>query len=212
MSDEIGGRPDVVVVGAIRRSEPVQDLLLLTAEHHTGVAVHSQLTSNRRSDDRCPVNLVGKVAHVLLQHIRKDVKGTVLVSLHALGDAQDGLARLRQLGQLFTGPVHTERVDAAHDDVGPLDGFGSVSKVIGLDAFVDLELENRMLPGGLDGINDLVIEVGADETDVIAVLDSGEGQCGSHDARTEHCNLEHLRTSEGGLWPGNGPDTIHANH
>ena len=69
-----------------------------------------------------------------------------------------------------------------------------------------------MLPGGLNGINDLIIEVGADETDVIAVLDSGEGQCGGHDARTEHCNLEHLRTSEGGLWPGNGPDTIHANH
>ena len=83
--------------------------------------------------------------------------------------------------------------------------------MIGLDALVDFEFKDRVFPGDLNGIDDLVIKLGANEADFVTVLDGGEGQCGGHDTCTEHCNPEHLRTSEAGLWPDCGPDTIHAN-
>mgnify|MGYP001057863205 FL=1 len=82
--------------------------------------------------------------------------------------------------------------------------------MVRLDALVNLEFKDRVLPGGLNGIDDVVIEVGANEADFVTVFDSREGQCGGHDTRTKHGNPEHLRTSEGGLWPGCGPDAIHA--
>ena len=82
--------------------------------------------------------------------------------------------------------------------------------MVRLDALVNLKFKNRVLPGGLNGIDDVVIEVGANEADFVAVFDSGEGQCGGHDTRTKHGNPEHLRTSEDGLRPGCGPDAIHA--
>ena len=47
--------------------------------------------------------------------------------------------------------------------------------MVRLDALVNLKFKNRVLPGGLNGIDDVVIEVGANEADFVAVLDSREG-------------------------------------
>lgn len=46
--------------------------------------------------------------------------------------------------------------------------------MVRLDALVNLKFKNRVLPGGLNGIDDVVIEVGANEADFVAVFDSGK--------------------------------------
>ena len=94
MTDEVGRRPDVVVVGAVCRRQAVKDLLLLAAEYDAGVTMHRQLTGNGRSNNGRPVDLVGKVPHVLLQYLGQDVEGAVLIGLHTLSYAQDDLPGL----------------------------------------------------------------------------------------------------------------------
>ena len=91
MTDEVGRRPDVVVVGAVCRNQAVADLLLLAAEYDAGVTMHRQFTGIGRSNNGRPVGLVGKVPHVLLQYLGQDVKGAVLIGLPALCYAQDDL-------------------------------------------------------------------------------------------------------------------------
>ena len=53
--------------------------------------MHRQFTGIGRSNNGRPVGLVGKVPHVLLQYLGQDVKGAVLIGLHALCYSQDDL-------------------------------------------------------------------------------------------------------------------------
>ena len=94
MTDEVGRRPDVVVVGAVCRNQAVADLLLLAAEYDAGVALYRQLTGDGRSDYGRPVDLTGEVLHMLLQYLGQDVEGAILIGLHTLSYTQDGLPGL----------------------------------------------------------------------------------------------------------------------
>jgi len=47
--------------------------------------------------------------------------------------------------------------------------------MVSLDALVNLELKDGVLPGELNRVDDVVIEVGTNEADFVAVLDSREG-------------------------------------
>ena len=150
-----------------------------------------ELAGDGGADDGRPVHLIGQRAHLLLEDVGEDVEGAVLLGVHALGDRQDGLARLGQPGQLLAGPLDAEGVDAAHDDVGALDGLGRLGEVVGLDGLGDLETQHRVGAVLLDGIDDLVVEMGSDQVDLVAVLGGREGEGGRHDARAQDCDLGH---------------------
>ena len=181
----------MVVVGAEQIGHPRDVFLVLGAEDHTGVVMHCHLAGDGRAGDGRPLALVRQFAEFLANDVGQDVQGAVLIGLHALGDRQDLRSGLDEPLELLGDPVDAEAVHAAHDQVGVGERLLGVGQLVGGDAGGNLEIEVRVDPGGLDGGDDLFIEVGAHECHGVAVVGQGRGQCGGHDACAEDCDLCH---------------------
>jgi hypothetical protein len=99
--------------------------------------------------------------------------------------------RLEQRRELHAGPAHPEGVDAAHDDIGAIERLLGLLELEGRGRLGDLEVEARMHTPLLDAVDDLAIEVSADQTHLVAVVRErkGEGRC--HYARAENTNGRH---------------------
>ncbi len=75
--DEVGGRPDVVVVGPVHVSYGLDRVAVLTVEHHAGLPSDRQLAGDARSHDRRPGDLVRQVTDRALQDVREDAQGAI---------------------------------------------------------------------------------------------------------------------------------------
>jgi hypothetical protein len=89
-------------------------------------------------------------------------------------------AGLEQAGKMFTSPAHTERVDAAHDDIGAIERLLGLLELECLDHPGDLEVEARMHAPLLDAVDDLPVEVRADQAHLVPVVRERKGEGRRH--------------------------------
>ena len=82
--------------------------------------------------------------------------------------------------ELPTGPAHTERVDPAHNDIGTIERLLGPFELEGLGRPGDLEVEARMHSCFLDAVDDLTVEVRADQAHLVAVVRERKGEGRGH--------------------------------
>jgi hypothetical protein len=99
--------------------------------------------------------------------------------------------RLEQRRELPAGPAHTERVDPAHDDVSPIERLLGLLELEGLGRLGDLEVEARMHASLLDAVDDLTVEVRADQTYLVAVVRERKSEGCRHYAGAKNANGPH---------------------
>src|SRR5918995_79235 len=92
---------------------------------------------------------------------------------------------------MFAGPAHPERVDAAHDDIGPIARLLGLFELEGSGRLGDLEVEARMHAPLLDAVDDLTVEVGADQAHLVAVVRERKSEGRRHYARAKNANGRH---------------------
>ena len=161
----------MVVIGAEEIRDEVQIALIMTTEHHARIVVHRELTGDRGAGDRVPRDPLREFGiKVGLDDVGKQLERAVLICAHALGDGQELLARLQEVGQLFTRPLDTKRVHAAHDNVCAVDNFLCFLELMSGDTWVDFEAQIRVDASLLDRIDNLTVKEGTDEMDIITVF------------------------------------------
>lgn len=116
----------------------------------------------------------------------QDGEVAVIIGLHTLGEGDHVHSRAQQGGQLLACPLNPERVDPAHHELDPLEGPRRVLQLVGGHPLGHLQTQVRVDARFLDGCDDLPVEVGADETHLVAVVGQGGGQGGGHDSRAKH--------------------------
>src|ERR671920_2101094 len=89
------------------------------------------------------------------------------------------------------GPPHPERVDTAHDDIGPIERLLGLLELEGYGCLGDLEVEARMHARLLDAVDDLTVEVGADQAHLVAVVRERKSEGCRHYARAKNANGRH---------------------
>lgn len=182
----------MVVVGLEEFLPHVQDLLVLAGEGHAGVAVDRHFAGDRRTGDGGEGDLLAQFLGELVgQHVRQDLQVALVVGAQALGQRHHVHAGAQQPGELLTGPLDAEGVDTAHHEVDALEGLVGVLELVGLGALGHLELQIGVDAGLLDRVDDLAVQVGADQTDRVPVVGEGGGQGRGHDAGAEHDECRH---------------------
>src|SRR5215203_2137063 len=89
------------------------------------------------------------------------------------------------------GPAHTERVDAAHDDIGPIERLLGLLELEGSGRLGDLAVEDRMHYCFLDGVDDLTVEVRADQAHLVTVVRERKSEGCRHYAGAKNANGRH---------------------
>jgi energy-coupling factor transporter ATP-binding protein EcfA2 len=133
----------------------------------------------------------GFLPHLTGEHLGEDAQVAALRGLHPLGDGEDVHARLEQRRELAAGPAHPERVDPAHDDIGPIERLLGLLELEGSGRPGDLEVEARMHPRLLDAVDDFTVEVRADQAHLVAVVRERKSEGRGHYARAKNTNGRH---------------------
>src|SRR5215216_1632776 len=89
------------------------------------------------------------------------------------------------------GPAHPERVDPAQDDIRPIERLLGLLELEGSGRLGDLEVEARMHARLLDALDDLTVEVRADQAYLVAVVRERKGEGRGHYARAKNANGRH---------------------
>src|ERR687898_3188263 len=92
---------------------------------------------------------------------------------------------------MFAGPAHPERVDPAHDDIGAVESLFGLLELEGPGRLGDLEVEARMHAPLLDAVDDLTVEVRADQAHLVAVVRERKSEGRRHYAGAKNANGRH---------------------
>ncbi len=106
----------------------------------------------------------------------------------------------RQDGAQHVGrPVDAQGVDAEDDEVRAVHGFVQAVVGVGDDGRRKREVEFGMPAGFVDFLDDVAVQVGADEADLVAVVREGCAECAAHEACAEDDDMCHAMPS-GWYW------------
>src|SRR5215216_6468744 len=89
------------------------------------------------------------------------------------------------------GPAHPERVDPAQDDIRPIERLLGLLELEGSGRLGDLEVEARMHARLLDALDDLTVEVRADQAYLVAVVRKRKGEGRGHYSGAKNANGRH---------------------
>jgi hypothetical protein len=150
-----------------------------------------QLARNRRTANRSVPELVAqRGGQPRIEHIRQDLQLAV-DALQPLRHHHDDLPRARQPAQDFRRPMHAARVDAEQHDVGIGHCILRLAIEIGSHTIGDLPSQFWMQARFFAGTDDVVVQVGADQSYIMTVIRKRVRQCRTHNARAENCDACH---------------------
>ena len=185
-----GREMDVVVVRTHQVAQQFERLHIAAAEGDDRLVVRHQFVARTRAAHGIQIHFAG--CDIALPIFGIADQRTVVVRNESLGHRQHGRC-VRNVGKHpLHKPVYAETVYAADDHIGPFQCFFQLLDVKIFHARRERLVELRMLARPFRFGDDLLVQMRTGKPHVVSVLPGGKGQCRTHHAGADDCDIAHI--------------------
>jgi len=183
----------MVVICRQHGAEPGRESFGARGDDDTGLPAHRKLASDARTTDRSEIESEALAPlHLTLHEIRQG-EDRIVLGHQALGDHHHRHRLLQRFGQPVDRPADAGRADAEDEEVGVVaKRRAELAMGEGFYAVRQFNVQARMPARLTDTVDDRLVEMRADEPDVMTVVAGRQDHRRSHHASTQYRDDRHF--------------------